>query len=217
MALYLGKERWPQSGGDRSIAVREFGELCRRLNLACHLVRYVRFRPALCALQKRLSPTYSSGVGRRGSGFAVSLRARPPIQECRIGRRRCVWTSIRTVGGSSAGDCRDRPAASLVGDEKLKIVVESFQSRRQVAATARRHGVSRWQLHEWPRAFRTAQTETAGPEAGFAAARQRRRQGHASLRQSCLTQCIGQIGRHLGRKHARGNPTAHAEARLQLE
>ena len=53
-------------------------------------------------------------------------------------------------------------------DEKLKIVVESFQSPRQVAATARRHGISRWQLHEWRRAFRAAQTETARPEAGFA-------------------------------------------------
>jgi transposase len=53
-------------------------------------------------------------------------------------------------------------------DEKVKIVVESFQSPRQVAATARRHGISRWQLHEWRRAFRAAQTETAGPEAGFA-------------------------------------------------
>ena len=52
-------------------------------------------------------------------------------------------------------------------DEKLKIVVESFQSPRQVTATARRHGISRWQLHEWRRAFRAAQTETTGPQAGF--------------------------------------------------
>jgi transposase len=54
-------------------------------------------------------------------------------------------------------------------DEKLKIVVESFQSPRQVAATARRHGISRWQLHEWRRSFRAAQTETERPSpAGFA-------------------------------------------------
>ena len=52
-------------------------------------------------------------------------------------------------------------------DEKLRIVVESFQSPRQVAATARRHGISRWQLHEWRRAFRAAQTEAAKPAAGF--------------------------------------------------
>ena len=52
-------------------------------------------------------------------------------------------------------------------DEKLKIVVESFQSPRQVAATARRHGISRWQLHEWRRSFRAAQTEAADPPAGF--------------------------------------------------
>ena len=51
--------------------------------------------------------------------------------------------------------------------EKLKIVVESFQGPRQVAATARRHGVSRWQLHEWRRSFRAAQTETSGPQAGL--------------------------------------------------
>ena len=52
-------------------------------------------------------------------------------------------------------------------DEKLKIVVESFQSPRQAAATARRHGISRWQLHEWRRSFRAAQTEATGPQAGF--------------------------------------------------
>lgn len=52
-------------------------------------------------------------------------------------------------------------------DEKLKVVLESFQSPRQVAATARRHGISRWQLHEWRRAFRAAQTEAAQPLSGF--------------------------------------------------
>ena len=52
-------------------------------------------------------------------------------------------------------------------DEKLKIIVESFQSPRQVAATARRHGISRWQLHKWRRAFRAAQAEAAEPPAGF--------------------------------------------------
>lgn len=52
-------------------------------------------------------------------------------------------------------------------DEKLKIVVESFQAPRQVAATARRHGISRWQLHEWRRSFRAARTEAAEPQAGF--------------------------------------------------
>jgi transposase len=52
-------------------------------------------------------------------------------------------------------------------DEKLKIVLESFQSPRQVAATARRHGISRWQLHEWRRAFRATQADAARPQAGF--------------------------------------------------
>lgn len=52
-------------------------------------------------------------------------------------------------------------------DEKLKIVVESFRAPRQVAATARRHGISRWQLHEWRRLFRATQNEAAEPQAGF--------------------------------------------------
>ena len=52
-------------------------------------------------------------------------------------------------------------------EEKLKVVLESFQTPRQVAATARRHGISRWQLHEWRRAFRAAQIEAAKPPAGF--------------------------------------------------
>lgn len=52
-------------------------------------------------------------------------------------------------------------------DEKLKIVVESFRTPRQVAATARRHGISRWQLHEWRRLFRAAQNEAREPQGGF--------------------------------------------------
>jgi transposase len=55
-------------------------------------------------------------------------------------------------------------------DEKLKIVMESYQSSRQVSATARRHGVSRWQLYEWRRALRAERTEAAGTLAGFAPA-----------------------------------------------
>jgi transposase len=55
-------------------------------------------------------------------------------------------------------------------DEKLKIVMESYQSSRQVSATARRHGVSRWQLYEWRRALRAERTQAAGALAGFAPA-----------------------------------------------
>ena len=40
-------------------------------------------------------------------------------------------------------------------DEKLKIVLESLQTPRQVAATARRLGILRSQLLHWRRAFRT--------------------------------------------------------------
>ena len=39
-------------------------------------------------------------------------------------------------------------------DEKLKIVVESLQAPRQVAATARRYGISRSLLLRWRRSFR---------------------------------------------------------------
>ena len=52
-------------------------------------------------------------------------------------------------------------------DEKLKIVLESLQAPRQVSATARRHGISRSQLLQWRRAFRTERTGTAEQQSGF--------------------------------------------------
>jgi transposase len=52
-------------------------------------------------------------------------------------------------------------------DEKLKIVLESLQAPRQVSATARRHGISRSQLLQWRRAFRTRQTGPAEQQIGF--------------------------------------------------
>ena len=54
-------------------------------------------------------------------------------------------------------------------DEKLKIVLESLQAPRQVAATARRYGVSRSLLLRWRRLFQsepkdaTAQQVACGP------------------------------------------------------
>jgi len=39
-------------------------------------------------------------------------------------------------------------------DEKLKIVLESLQAPRRVAATARRYGISRSLLLRWRRSFR---------------------------------------------------------------
>jgi transposase len=51
--------------------------------------------------------------------------------------------------------------------EKLKIVLESLQAPRQVSATARRHGISRSQLLQWRRAFRTRQTGPADQQIGF--------------------------------------------------
>jgi transposase len=53
---------------------------------------------------------------------------------------------------------------------KLKIVLESLQGPRQVAATARRYGVSRSLLLRWRRLFRP-EKEAAEQETGFIAAR----------------------------------------------
>jgi transposase len=48
-------------------------------------------------------------------------------------------------------------------DEKLKIVLESLQAPRQVAATARRYGVSRSLLLRWRRSFRPEPKDVAHP------------------------------------------------------
>jgi transposase len=47
-------------------------------------------------------------------------------------------------------------------DEKLKIVLEGLQAPRQVAATARRYGVSRSLLLRWRRSFRPEPKKAAG-------------------------------------------------------
>ena len=51
-------------------------------------------------------------------------------------------------------------------DEKLKIVLESLQAPRQVAATARRYGVSRSLLLRWRRSFHPEPMDGAH-QAGF--------------------------------------------------
>ena len=56
-------------------------------------------------------------------------------------------------------------------DENLKIVLESLQAPRQVAATARRYGVSRSLLLRWRRLFRPEPLDAAGQHLGFAPAR----------------------------------------------
>ena len=48
-------------------------------------------------------------------------------------------------------------------DKKLKIVLESLQAPRQVAATARRYGVSRSLLLRWRRSFRPEPKAAAQP------------------------------------------------------
>src|SRR5207253_8019882 len=56
-------------------------------------------------------------------------------------------------------------------DEKLKIVLESLQAPRQVAATARRYGVSRSLLLRWRRLFRPEPKDATEQQIGFVAAR----------------------------------------------
>ena len=51
-------------------------------------------------------------------------------------------------------------------DEKLKIVLESLKAPRQVAATARRYGVSRSLLLRWRRSFRP-EPKDAAHQTGF--------------------------------------------------
>ena len=46
-------------------------------------------------------------------------------------------------------------------DEKLRIVLESLETRRAISSTARRHGISRSLLMTWRRAFRA---EPMGPD-----------------------------------------------------
>lgn len=46
-------------------------------------------------------------------------------------------------------------------DEKLKIVLESLQAPRQVAATARRYGISRSLLLRWRRSFQPEPKDAA--------------------------------------------------------
>lgn len=56
-------------------------------------------------------------------------------------------------------------------DEKLKIVLESLQAPRQVAATARRYGVSRSLLLRWRRLFHPEPKDAAAQQMGFVPAR----------------------------------------------
>src|SRR5438876_5223794 len=51
-------------------------------------------------------------------------------------------------------------------DEKLKIVLESLEAPRQVAATARRYGISRSLLLRWRRSFRP-EPKDAAHQTGF--------------------------------------------------
>ncbi len=52
-------------------------------------------------------------------------------------------------------------------EEKLKIVLESLATPRQVSATARRYGIARSQLLQWRRLFRPEPNEAVAQTSGF--------------------------------------------------
>src|SRR3974390_57655 len=52
-------------------------------------------------------------------------------------------------------------------DEKLKIVLESLRTPRQISATARRYGISRSLLIRWRRSFRAERHDAAEQQIGF--------------------------------------------------
>jgi transposase len=92
--------------------------------------------------------------------------------------------------------------------EKLKIVLESLQAPRQVAATARRYGVSRSLLLRWRRSFRAEPTDapaqpvgfvpaTVVPEAAAGAARRASARSRLSLR---LAFACGSLARSMRRR-----------------
>ncbi|MCA6120117.1 transposase [Bradyrhizobium sp. WSM 1738] len=56
-------------------------------------------------------------------------------------------------------------------DEKLKIVLESLQAPRQVAATARQYGISRSLLLRWRQLFRPELRQAAALQTAFVPAR----------------------------------------------
>src|SRR4051812_5891435 len=91
-------------------------------------------------------------------------------------------------------------------DEKLKIVLESLQAPRQVAATARRYGVSRSLLLRWRRSFR--------PEPKDAAHRLRTGNGGRGIRSGALSSRAGQQRRDdRDRVCCRGSDADHGYSR----
>jgi transposase len=53
-------------------------------------------------------------------------------------------------------------------DEKLRIVIESFQAPRAISSTARRHGISRSLLMIWRRSFGPEPISPRSEQSGFA-------------------------------------------------
>jgi transposase len=67
-------------------------------------------------------------------------------------------------------------------DEKLKIVLESLQTPRQIWATARRYGISRSLLIRWRQAFRAERNDgAAGVQLWLATGDTGMRKGFSSL------------------------------------
>jgi transposase len=74
---------------------------------------------------------------------------------------------IRDGGPVSRLDVVDSGRRRRFSDEaKLAIVAESYRGSKQVSATARRHGITRFQLNSWRKAQREGRLG-AGPWEGF--------------------------------------------------
>src|SRR5260370_18536085 len=71
-------------------------------------------------------------------------------------------THVERVEVVDTGGCR-----RWTEDEKLKIVLESLQTPRQISATARRYGISRSLLIRWRRAFRAERNDGVEQQDGF--------------------------------------------------
>ena len=74
---------------------------------------------------------------------------------------------IRDLGPVSRLDVVDSGRRRRFSDEaKLAIVAESYRGPKQVSATARRHGITRFQLNSWRKAHREGRLG-AGSWEGF--------------------------------------------------
>src|ERR1700724_3441666 len=93
-------------------------------------------------------------------------------------------------------------------DEKLKIVLESLQTPRQISATARRYGISRSLLIRWRRAFRAERNDGVEQQHGLRAG-----DGGPGIRGDACTSGLGRWGCHRDRVCGRSSDADHGRGR----